>query len=46
MSKKRSKGKPVATTSPDMAVEQVERLRELFSEVVSEGRVDFEKLIG
>jgi len=39
-----SHAEPIQTETPDIAAEQRERLRELFPEVFSEGRVDFEKL--
>ena len=47
MSKKsglRQKTERVNRTSPDLLQESVRRLRELFPEVVSEGKVDFDKL--
>jgi adenine-specific DNA-methyltransferase len=37
-------GEPVQIDTPDIAAEQRARLRELFPEVFTEGRVDFEKL--
>jgi len=37
-------GEPVQTETPDIAAEQRARLRELFPEAFSEGRVDFERL--
>ncbi len=44
MSKKRQKGEPVAAATPDLAVERLEQLRELFPDAFSEGKVDLEKL--
>jgi len=35
---------PISTETPDIAAEQRARLRELFPEAFSEGRVDFERL--
>jgi adenine-specific DNA-methyltransferase len=37
-------GEPVPRDTPDISVEQRARLRELFPEAFTEGRVDFEKL--
>ena len=34
----------VEQTSPDIITEQIDRLKDLFPEVVSEGKVDFEML--
>ncbi len=34
----------VAATSPDIKAEQIEQLKNLFPQVVSEGKIDFEKL--
>jgi adenine-specific DNA-methyltransferase len=34
----------VATSSPDIRAEQIEQLKQLFPEVVTEGKIDFEKL--
>jgi len=44
MSKRKLEIDSVARTSLDVASEQIERLKGLFPEVFSEGRVDFEKL--
>jgi adenine-specific DNA-methyltransferase len=44
MSKKKPDVPKVEKTSADLAKEGVSRLRELFPEAVSEGRIDFEKL--
>ena len=44
MSKKRKKGESVTETSPILVDERVKQLRQLFPEVVSEGKVDVEKL--
>lgn len=38
-----SHGEPVSTETPDVAEEQRARLRELFPEAFTEGKVDFEK---
>ena len=38
------RGEPVRTETPDIAAEQRARLRELFPEAFSVGRVDFERL--
>ncbi len=35
---------PIRRTSPDITTEQVSKLRELFPEVFTEGKIDFEKL--
>ena len=39
-----TRGEPVELETPHIAQDQVERLREIFPEVFSEGRVDFDKL--
>ena len=44
MAAKKRKTESVKQATPDMATEQVERLKELLPEVVAEGKVDFEKL--
>jgi adenine-specific DNA-methyltransferase len=44
MRKQKRKREPVARTSADLAVDQVARLREIFPECVTEGKVDFDKL--
>ena len=45
MTKKSTKSKEsVAETFPDFIDERIEQLKTLFPEVVSEGKVDFEKL--
>ncbi|MEA3310105.1 MAG: hypothetical protein U9Q70_11435 [Chloroflexota bacterium] len=36
--------KPISKTTPDLAAEQVEKLKMLFPECVIEGRVDFDRL--
>jgi hypothetical protein len=38
------RAEPISTETPDIAAEQRARLRELFPEAFTEGRVDFEKL--
>lgn len=43
MTKRKSKTDVVSRTSPNLLGEQVERLKELFPEIVVEGKVDFEK---
>lgn len=37
-------GEPVQTETPNIAAEQRARLKELFPEAFTEGKVDFEKL--
>ena len=44
MSRQKRKREPVARTSADLATDQVARLREIFPECVTEGKVDFDKL--
>jgi adenine-specific DNA-methyltransferase len=44
MGQNRKKGEPVAATSPDLVAERIAQLRELFPDVLSEGKVDVEKL--
>ncbi|MBI2882535.1 MAG: site-specific DNA-methyltransferase [Candidatus Methylomirabilis oxyfera] len=44
MPRKSKKSIPVERTSANLVAEQIERLKEIFPEVVAEGRVDFEKL--
>jgi len=44
MSGGKRKTQPVARTSPDLAMDQVDRLREILPECVTEGKVDFDKL--
>jgi adenine-specific DNA-methyltransferase len=44
MPSRRPKATHVETASADLLAEQVERLKEVFPEVVTEGKVDFEKL--
>jgi adenine-specific DNA-methyltransferase len=44
MSDIKVKRQPVERTSPDIAAEQLDRLRQIFPEVFSEGKVDFDKL--
>ncbi|MBN2566119.1 MAG: site-specific DNA-methyltransferase, partial [Candidatus Eisenbacteria bacterium] len=44
MGKRKLKAESVQRTSPDLVSEQIDRLKELFPEAVSEGKVDFEKL--
>ena len=38
------RGVPVATETPDLVAERVQQLQALFPDVVTEGRVDFDKL--
>lgn len=44
MKKTRRKKDAVAKTSPDLSAEQIARLKELFPECVTEGKVVFSKL--
>ncbi len=44
MSERKLETESVARSSPDVVAEQIERLKGLFPEAVSEGKVDFEKL--
>lgn len=44
MSKKKRTGEPVARTSANVSMDQIERLREIFPECVTEGKIDFGKL--
>lgn len=44
MTQQNRKGDAVATASADFLAEQIARLRELFPEVLTEGKVDFDKL--
>ena len=44
MSKARSKPEPVERRSPDFLADQVAKLRDVFPEVITEGKVDFDKL--
>lgn len=44
MSKRKRHAEPVAMTSADLVTDGITRLREIFPECVTEGKVDFEKL--
>jgi adenine-specific DNA-methyltransferase len=44
MTRQNRKGEAVATTSADFLAEQIARLKELFPEVFTEGKVDWDKL--
>ncbi len=44
MSKRQSKPERIQHTSPDLLAEQVARLEEIFPEVVTEGKIAFDKL--
>ena len=44
MGKRKLKAESVPRTSPDLVSEQIDRLKELFPEAVSEGKVDFDEL--
>ena len=44
MTEPTGRGTPVAMTTPDLAAERVRQLQALFPDVVTEGRVDFDKL--
>ena len=44
MSEPAKRGEPVAMTTPDLVGERVRQLQALFPDVVTEGRVDFDKL--
>jgi adenine-specific DNA-methyltransferase len=43
MSKPKTRREPVERRSADLLAEQVEKLREIFPEVIAEGKIDFEK---
>ena len=44
MTEPTGRGTPVATETPDLVAERVRQLQALFPDVVTEGRVDFDKL--
>jgi len=44
MSNKQLKGKPISKTTPNLFAERIEEFKQLFPEVVTEGKVDFDKM--
>lgn len=44
MSMEQIKGEPVPKTAPNFSAERIEELRILLPEVLTEGRIDFDKL--
>lgn len=44
MSTKQPKGEPVSKTAPNLFAERIEEYNQLFPEVVTEGKVDFDKM--
>jgi adenine-specific DNA-methyltransferase len=44
MSTKQPKGEPISKTAPNLFAERIEEFKQLFPEVVTEGKIDFDKM--